>query len=69
MLEGHVIVGAAVSRTVTLNEQLGPASEDDRIAWVPTVKNEPDAGLFDTAPQFPVTEAAANETKAPGWPP
>ena len=64
-----MIEGGAVSRTVTLNEQVGPASDVEIIEWVPTVKNEPDAGLFETAPQSPVTDAAPNVTKLPGTPP
>jgi hypothetical protein len=67
---GQEIVGGLVSRTVTVKKQLAPPiSEEDVTVCVPTVKNEPDAGLFVTAPQLPSTEAAANETKAPGLPP
>jgi len=32
------------------------------------VKNEPEAGLLETAPQLPRTDAAENVTKAPGSP-
>ena len=67
---GQEIVGGLVSRTVTVKKQLAdPISEEDVTVCVPTVKNEPDAGLFVTAPQLPSTEAAANVTKAPGLPP
>jgi hypothetical protein len=58
LLAGQMIVGGAVSRTVTVNEQVCPVSDDEVIEWTPTVKNEPDVGLFVTAPQFPVTEPA-----------
>ncbi len=68
MLGGHMIVGGAVSRTVTLKEQVGPDSEVEMIECVPTVKKDPEAGLFETAPQSPVTEAAPNVTIAPGTP-
>jgi hypothetical protein len=68
-LAGQVIVGGAVSRTVTENEQDCPVSEVETTDCVPTGKNEPEAGLFDTAPQFPVTDAAAKLTNAPGCPP
>jgi hypothetical protein len=64
---GQEMVGGLVSRTVTVKKQLAaPISEEDVTVWVPTAKNEPDAGLFVTAPQLPSTEAAAKVTKAPG---
>jgi len=70
MFAGHEIVGGLVSRTVTVKKQLDPPiSEEDVTVCVPTVKNEPDAGLFVTAPQLPSTEADEKVTKAPGLPP
>ena len=66
---GQVIVGGAVSRTVTENEQDCPVSEVETIECVPTVKNEPETGEFDTAPQLPATDAAPYVTNAPGCPP
>jgi hypothetical protein len=67
---GQVIVGGFVSRTVTVKEQLAaPSSDVEIIEWVPTAKNEPDAGLFVTAPQLPSAAAAPKVTNAPGTPP
>ena len=67
---GHVIVGGAESRTVTVKVQLAPPSSDcETIEWVPTAKNDPEPGVFVTAPQLPLTVAAANVTTAPGTPP
>ena len=64
---GHEIVGGLVSRTVTVKKQLAPpSSEVDVTVCVPTVKNEPDAGLFVTDPQLPSPEAAPKVTKLPG---
>src|SRR5688572_5309432 len=65
LLAGQEIVGAGVPTTLTLKVQLPPPSADDVIVCVPTAKNEPDAGLFCTAPQSPLTPAAANFTNAP----
>jgi hypothetical protein len=39
------------------------------IECVPTVKNDPEAGLFEIEPQLPVLVAAPNDTNAPGSPP
>jgi hypothetical protein len=70
LLAGQVIVGGLESRTVTVNVQLAAFNSDCEITeCVPTVKNEPDAGLFVTAPQLPDGTAAAKVTNAPGLPP
>ena len=59
MLGGQVMVGGFVSSTVTVKEQLAPpSSEVETIECIPTAKNEPDPGLFVTAPQLPVVDAA-----------
>src|SRR5687768_11709070 len=65
LFAGQEIVGAGVPTTLTVKVQLPPPSADEVIVCVPTAKNEPEAGLFDTAPQSPVTPAAANFTNAP----
>ena len=62
---GHVIVGACVSVTVTVNVQLGPAVVVQVTVVVPTGKNEPDAGLQVTVPQVPVVVGALYITTAP----
>jgi hypothetical protein len=70
ILAGQVIVGGDESRTVTVKLQLAaPISDVETIEWVPTVKNEPDAGLFVDVPQLPLTVAAAKVTNAPSSPP
>ena len=56
MLEGQVIVGCCVSKTVTVNEHIsGPAPPFDLhvTVVVPTGKNEPEAGEQLTVPQAP----------------
>src|ERR1043165_9740948 len=53
--DGQAIVGGFESKTVTVKLQLAPFNSDcETTECVPTVKNEPDAGLFVIAPQFPV---------------
>jgi hypothetical protein len=69
MLAGQLIVGGLESRTVTVKEQVPPNSAVEKMAWVPTAKNEPEGGLLDTAPQLPEPDAAAKLTNAPGSPP
>ena len=67
---GHIMVGGSESRTVTVKVQLAPPNSDcEIIECVPTGKNEPDPGVLVTEPQSPLTAAAENVTRAPGWPP
>ena len=69
ILGGHMIVGGLVSRTVTVKVQLAaPNSDVEAIECVPTGKNDPEGGLLETAPQLPVTAAAAKVTNAPNSP-
>jgi hypothetical protein len=42
--DGHVIDGACVSLTVTVNMQLGPAVDVHVTVVVPTGKDDPDCG-------------------------
>ena len=48
MFAGHTTVGACVSVTVTVNEQLGPAVAVQLTVVAPTGKVEPDAGVHTT---------------------
>lgn len=57
-LAGHVIVGACVSLTVTVNEQVGPADAVQVTVVVPFGKGDPDAGEQLTVPQLPVVVGA-----------
>ena len=59
MFAGHVTVGACVSVTVTVNEQLGPAVVVQLTVVVPTGKLDPEAGVHVTVPQLPVVVGAA----------
>jgi hypothetical protein len=54
MLAGQVIVGACVSFTLMVNEQLGPTELVQVTVVVPTGKNEPEIGEQFTAPQLPL---------------
>ena len=65
MFAGQVIWGGCVSLTVTLNEQLAPASLVQFTGVVPTGKNEPDKGLQVTVPQSPLDVGAEYVTTAP----
>jgi hypothetical protein len=65
-LAGHVMFGAWVSLTVTVNEQLGPAVVQVTVV-VPFGKNDPDAGEQATVPQPPPVVVGANVTTAPHW--
>ena len=47
------MLGACVSLTVTVNEQLGPAVVVQVTVVVPFWKNEPEAGEQVTVPQAP----------------
>lgn len=58
MFAGQAIVGACVSVTVTVNEQLGPAVVVQFTVVVPTGKNEPEAGAQLTVPQSSVVAGA-----------
>ena len=58
MLLGQVIVGACVSRTVTVNEQLGPALVVQVTVVTPTGKNAAEAGVQVTVPQLPLVVGA-----------
>ena len=59
MFAGHTTVGACVSVTVTVNEQLGPAVVVQLTVVVPTGKLDPEAGVHVTVPQLPVVVGAA----------
>jgi hypothetical protein len=50
---GQATVGARLSFTVTVNEQVGPALEVTLTVVVPTGKNEPEAGVEVIVPQSP----------------
>jgi hypothetical protein len=54
MFAGRLHVGALVSLTLTLNEQLGPAVVVQFTGVVPTAKKDPVAGVQVTVPQVPV---------------
>ena len=58
MLAGQVTVGACVSLTVTVNEQLGPVVVEQVTVVVPFGKVAPDAGEQVTVPQVPVVVGA-----------
>jgi hypothetical protein len=58
MLEGHTMVGACVSLTVTVKLQLGPVVVLQVTVVVPLAKNEPDAGVQVIVPQLPVVVGA-----------
>ena len=58
ILLGQVIVGACVSCTVTVNEQLGPLAAVQVTVVVPKGKNEPALGAQVTAPQLPLVVGA-----------
>lgn len=60
-----MIVGACVSFTVTVNEQLGPAEVVHVTVVVPFGKNEPDAGEQATVPHPPPVAVGVNITTAP----
>jgi hypothetical protein len=53
MAAGHEMTGGALSITVILNEQLGPAVVVQVTVVVPTLKNDPDGGAQLTVPQSP----------------
>jgi hypothetical protein len=66
MFTGQVIVGAAVSTTVTLKLQPPPPVADVTITdVVPIGKNDPEAGLAVIAPQDPKPSAELKVTLAP----
>ena len=52
-LVGQMIVGACVSLTVTVNEQLAPAVVLQATVVVPMGNKEPDGGLQMVIPQVP----------------
>ena len=58
MLPGQVIRGAVVSFTVTLNEQLDPASAVQVTRVTPTAKNEFEGGAHATLPHPPTVVGA-----------
>ena len=53
MFGGQKTRGGVLSRTVTVNEQLGPPPVVQVTVVVPTAKNDPDIGVQLTAPQLP----------------
>ena len=55
---GQLIVGTSVSLTVTVNEQLGPATVVQLTVVVPFGKVEPEAGIQVTVPHEPVVVGA-----------
>ena len=65
MLAGQVIVGAAVSTTVTLKLQPPPVADVTTTVVVPIGKNDPEAGVAVIVPQLPNPSAAPNVTLAP----
>jgi hypothetical protein len=71
ILAGQVTVGACVSFTVTVNEQVDEVPSSLRpvttTVVVPTGKNDPDAGLALTTPQLPVKVGAGKLTIEPHW--
>ena len=54
MISEQVLVGACVSCTVTVNEQLGPAVVVQVTVVAPTGKKELEAGEQITVPQLPL---------------
>jgi hypothetical protein len=64
---GQVIVGASVSCTVTVNEQLGPEVVPQVTVVVPTGKEPPEAGVQVTVPQLPAV-VGEKVTIAAHWP-
>ena len=62
---GQVIVGACVSFTVIVNEQVLPLGTLQDTVVVPTGKKEPDAGVHVTTPQAPEVVGAGYVTTAP----
>jgi hypothetical protein len=58
MSAGTLQVGASVSLTVTLKEQLGPAVVVQFTGVVPIGKNAPEAGVQVTVPHAPVVVGA-----------
>ena len=58
MLAGHVMVGACVSCTVMVKEQLGPAAVVQVTVVAPTGKTEPEAGEQVTEPHVPLVVGA-----------
>jgi hypothetical protein len=59
ILPEHVIRGAVVSFTVTLNEQLGPSSAVHVTGVTPTAKKEFEGGTHATPPHGPTVVGAA----------
>jgi hypothetical protein len=53
MFGGQKTRGGVLSRTVTVNEQLGPAPVVQVTVVAPTAKKDPDGGAQLTAPQTP----------------
>ena len=68
---GQVIVGAGVPNTLMVNEQLPEFNSDETFTvFMPTGKNEPEAGFAVTAPQLPLMiSVGVKVTNAPGFPP
>jgi hypothetical protein len=64
MFDGHVSVGAVVSRTVTVKEQLAPELVEHVTVVVPVGKNESEVGM-QTAPHAPFVVGAEYVTFAP----
>ena len=72
MLEGHVIVGAWLSFTVTVNEQVetlpaGSVAVEVTVV-VPTGKIEPEAGVEETVAEQLSDAVTAKVTTAPQFP-
>lgn len=66
-LDGQLIVGAVLSTTVTVNEQLGPELVVQLTVVVPLAKNEPDEGVQVTVPHDPLVVGAGYWAVAPHW--
>jgi hypothetical protein len=64
-LAGQVIDGGCRSFTVTVNEQPGPADEEQVTVVVPIGNKEPLCGLQVTVPQSPLVVGAGKLTTAP----
>lgn len=66
LLGGQLMVGAALSSTVTVNEQAPPPVVDVTVTVVvPTGKKEPDCTLDVKVPQSPTLSVPGNVTLAP----
>ena len=67
VLAGQVIVGACLSLTVTVNEQLGPELVVQLTVVVPFAKNEPEEGVQVSVPHESSDVGGGYWTVAPHW--